>query len=268
MLRALIKLEFKKNFFYYLTLAFFIFFWSFSCYYALTFYSLVVENFIKKTQNIELYLFSNDIDLLDRIKRDLQAFVEFKKEIDSNNLKKQIFKQVENTNITLDDELIPKVVVYKIKNYEYIRDIDKILKDFNNIYYIIEKPPISPYKLPYLSISLEIILLIFFLLYLSLSFILIKVLMLRTEEETKTFQLLGGSIFKICLAKILVLFLFLLISTSFSIFFIYLINEKFKLFESLFNLNIKTIDLKILLLVFFQTFIIQPLFILVLTKKC
>jgi hypothetical protein len=268
MLKALMKLEIYKNFFYYLTLFLFIFFWTFSCYYALSFYSLAIENFIKKSQNIEIYLFSNDKNLLDRIKRDLQAFVEFKKEIDSNTLKKQIFEEVESTNITLDEELIPKVVIYKIKKYEYLQDIDKILKQFNNVYYIIEKPPISLHKLPFISIGLGIILLIFFLLYLALSFILIKLLMLRTEEETKTFQLLGGSIFKINLAKILVLYLFLLISTFLSIFLIYLINEKFKLLESLLNINIKTIDLKILSLVFLQIFIIQPLFILLSSKKC
>lgn len=268
MLKALIKLEFYKNFFYYLTLFLFIFFWTFSCYYALSFYSLAIENFIKKSQNIEIYLFSNDKNLLDRIKKDLQAFVEFKKEIDAKALKKQIFEEVESTNITLDEELIPKVAIYKIKNYEYIQDIDKILKQFNNVYYIIEKPPISLHKLPFISIGLGIILLIFFLLYLALSFILIKLLMLRTEEETKTFQLLGGSIFKINLAKILVLYLFLLISTFLSIFLIYLINEKFKVLESLLNIDIKTIDLKILSLVFLQIFIIQPLFILVSSKKC
>lgn len=268
MLKALIKLEFYKNFFYYLTLFLFIFFWTFSCYYALSFYSLAIENFIKKSQNIEIYLFSNDKNLLDRIKKDLQAFVEFKKEIDAKALKKQIFEEVESTNITLDEELIPKVVIYKIKKYEYLQDIDKILKQFNNVYYIIEKPPISLHKLPFISIGLGIILLIFFLLYLALSFILIKLLMLRTEEETKTFQLLGGSIFKINLAKILVLYLFLLISTFLSIFLIYLINEKFKVLESLLNIDIKTIDLKILSLVFLQIFIIQPLFILVSSKKC
>jgi hypothetical protein len=161
----------------------------------LSFYSLAIENFIKKSQNIEIYLFSNDKNLLDRIKKDLQAFVEFKKEIDPNALKKQIFEEVESTNITLDEKLIPKVVICRIKNYEYLQDIDKILKQFNNVYYIIEKPPISPHKLPFISIGLGIILFIFFLLYLALSFILIKLLMLRTEEETKTFQLLGGSIF-------------------------------------------------------------------------
>jgi len=268
MLKALIKLEIYKNFFYYLTLFLFIFFWTFSCYYALSFYSLAIENFIKKSQNIEIYLFSNDTNLLDRIKKDLQAFVEFKKEIDPNTLKKQIFEEVESTNITLDEELIPKVIIYKVKNYEDLQDIDKILKQFNHIYYIIEKPPISPHKLPFISIGLGIILLIFFLLYLALSFILIKLLMLRTEEETKTFQLLGGSIFKINLAKILVLYLFLLISTFLSIFLIYLINEKFKLLESLLNINIKTIDLKILSLVFLQIFIIQPLFIMLSSKKC
>jgi hypothetical protein len=268
MLKALMKLEFYKNFFYYLTLSLFIFFWSFSCYYALSFYSLAIENFIKKSQNIEIYLFSNNKNLLDRIKKDVQAFVEFKKEIEPNALKKQIFEEVESTNITLDEELIPKVIIYKVKNYEYLQDIDKILKQFNNVYYIIEKPPISPYKLPFISIGLGIILLIFFLLYLALSFILIKLLMLRTEEETKTFQLLGGSIFKIRLAKILVLYLFILISTFLSIFLIYLINEKFKVLENLFNIDIKTIDLKILSLVFLQIFIIQPLLILVSTKKC
>jgi hypothetical protein len=234
----------------------------------MSFYSLAIENFIKKSKDIEIYLFSNDKNLLDRIKKDLQAFVEFKKEIPPNALKKQIFEDIESTNITLDEELIPNVVVYKIKNYEYLQNVDKILKQFNNVYYIIEKPPISPYKLPIISIGLGIILLIFFLLYLALSFILIKLLMLRTEEEIKTFQLLGGSIFKINLAKILVLYLFLLISTFLSIFLIYLINEKFKLLESLFYIDIKTIDLKILLLVFLQIFIIQPLFILILSKKC
>ncbi|MCC6026069.1 MAG: hypothetical protein LM575_03775, partial [Caldimicrobium sp.] len=61
----------------------------------MSFYSLAIENFIKKSQNIEIYLFSNDKNLLDRIKKDLQAFVEFKKEIDPNTLKKQIFEEVE-----------------------------------------------------------------------------------------------------------------------------------------------------------------------------